>query len=568
MATASPAAKKKPAPPVKKEEGEPEQLESLRRLHLLKEKIAREWEKEKAEQQKVEEANNPILPLSLMNEAALTKTKKGQRRAMQEKIALTKEVREKISKLDIKDKAVVRELEVELEKKTAEMQELRVQNAMFRNMITLRQESNARREAAVEKEVEKLHSLTENVCLRSNDLDRTMEELRKMNKDIQDGAAQLKSTIERQAEADLLGLIRTYRVRMREVKQQINDQKMVNYEGAKAWIDRHQLLQEDKDAASANLEALEAHNAMLITQNEELKVMTKHQAEQRETLTSKIALVKRENKRLEDQITRLEEQVLQGMRGSPAGATPSAPLQGKPSTALARSRATDRTSTAPQGGTRPPARERVGTSIFVDKRQSQAVARVKKQLETLRRSLRQVRSSHIELLQERTELEVFMRQCIEDVRRDMYRFTVVSTVPRGVAGRQENEEERSVMQEYGANEKKVLINILTSKLNVLTLLHNKMFPQKIPLSTENLGDFLDEAALGKEKRAGGASTSSSTVKRRLLTSALDSVPDQDDDRPTSGGDGQGLNTDPIAELTMDRLWSRWKEWTTTYQTGK
>ena len=111
-------------------------------------------------------------------------------------------------------------------------------------------------------------------------------------------------------------------------------------------------------------------------------------------------------------------------------------------------------------------------------------------------------------------------------------------------------EEKNVLQEYGAKEKKVLIDILNSKLKVLSLLHAKMFPQKGGLlGSDILGDFIEhESALPTALDDG------TTQSRAGLAS-----------RASMGSTSNLVTVDEAAELDMDKLWTQWKDWTATYQ---
>ena len=84
------------------------------------------------------------------------------------------------------------------------------------------------------------------------------------------------------------------------------------------------------------------------------------------------------------------------------------------------------------------------------------------------------------ILAERTELEMFLRQSIEDVREEM-------------GGRM-----KSGIGEMGVGERQRVLQLLLSKENVLALLYKKTFPQKGHLLPH---DTLIRSRRGKEEES-------------------------------------------------------------------
>lgn len=482
--------------------------ESMKKLRALKEKIQGELQQEQKERVDFE-SREPVIPLSLAADYAnpSKRSVKATKQQVEKLVALTKE---KVGQNKQLDKHLQKDLEVELEKKAGEMVQLKSHNQRLRDIITLRQESNTRREEKFESEVSRLKEFTDDVCLDAKNYHATMQHLRDMNLQVQQDAVLMKEHIEKQAEAERLALIRTYRVRMREVKQQLKLQESANLEGASAWIKRYNILDADRQLAATNLKSLQQKIELLTTDNRELRVMRKHQEEQRNALAQKIAVLRRENKRFEDHIAKLEIQ----QRASPSasadtGTTPGS-AAGTP-VRLAQSRG---------GG-------RITPQDPNAKKQTQALNRVRNMLEEMRNSLQKVRTAHVELLQERTELEMFVRQCIEDVRREMFRFTVVNNISRTMNTAENRWEDQTLLQEYGVKERKRLLDILASKMEVLTLLLDKTFPGKLIKGDEPLGEFL---------------------RAHQHTWELQSEGSQEQQKV------------PVVH-EMDELWNRWKEWT-------
>ena len=581
----------------------PPEPESLRKLRALKERITREYEQEKREREAMENTE-PVMPISLANEKSVVGTNKdgslkmwGKKEQMHPArvgygaghVPLNQEpadyLKEKMHQLKgTNNKAWQNDLEQELSGKFGEMTQLKSQNRRLREILTLREASNTRKEAKLESEIAQLKNLMDDVCIDTHNHEEIIDKLRNMNYEIQEKADLLKSTIEEQAEADRLALIRTYRVRIRDVRQQLANQEALNLEGAKAWIARFEMIESDRKEAAEYLAVIERENRALREAKLEIRVMQKHQNEQRKDLTHKIALVKRENKRFEEHIARLEKQLGEGdgaggandtnntsklSTSSAAGpAKRSASRQGGNNatgvgnrlfmtTNVSRSNtpglnATTLSTTVPLTSVPPPARPSAPEDKLraeaAEQQQTEAIVKIRRVLEMIRTSLRQVRSAHIELLQERTELEIFLRKCIDDVRKDMHR-AVSSGVESGGAsgggagsralgavspsakssGAGAGAKEVVLLQQYGVKERRQLMDILNSKLQLLNRLHQTMFPHKtLP---EALGDRLGPAR-------GAAST-----RQHLSAEEI----------------GQTIQFDS----DVDTLWQRWQTWVRT-----
>ena len=542
--------------------------ESIRKLRALKDSISKELETEK--RLRVEaDSQDMAVPLSLVNGdgtpfaggvgGASSPVGGGRRTAagaaaVQQQ--LQQSMKEKFAGMKEKlDKNLQRDIEIELEKHSTETVGLKAHNARLRDIITLRQQCSSRREAELNAEVQRLQTLCDSLCVDANDMPTTMAMLHGMNQQIQSSAAMLKRSIEEQAESDRLQLIRQYRVKIREVRQQVVDQNKHNLEGAKTWIARHDVLESDVETAQQGLRSLRETIDRLRAHNQELELMCGHQKTQREQLTTRVAVVKRENKQLDAYIKTLEAEVIAEAKGAGSGAigqrpatvaaadhTDGSPTAGGGSASSSPSSVRGVRRGESRGGGQGAARihgaastHRVGAAsasspTTLDSKQEHALLAIRSALDDMRRSLKQVRAAHVELLQERTELQIFMRQCMEDVRRDIFRHAVVSGM-----GRTTGDSSVKLLEDYTATDRKKLTDVLQSKLRVYSQLHSAMFPQK-PLQLDELAGVVEGhdyvAAVAKAKQTGD-------------------------------GVAAGLpHLSASAAMDLDHLWDKWKKWTT------
>merc|ERR1712166_1100828 len=100
----------------------------------------------------------------------------------------------------------------------------------------------------------------------------------------------------------------------------------------------------------------------------------------------------------------------------------------------------------------------------VEQRYQDIIKRLKRLLEIERRNLRQVRTAHVAELEHRTELEAFLRQCIEDVKKEISRMRTEMNTVLG------SEHEATALLEFSAADRERVIN----------LLYDKTFPARRP----------------------------------------------------------------------------------------
>eukprot|EP01064_Diplonema_japonicum_P012074 TRINITY_DN19553_c0_g1_i2.p1 TRINITY_DN19553_c0_g1~~TRINITY_DN19553_c0_g1_i2.p1 ORF type:complete len:497 (+),score=125.17 TRINITY_DN19553_c0_g1_i2:97-1587(+) len=462
-----------------------DQYGSIEKLKSLKVKLQKDLAAAVHERQCLlnEEA---IVPLSLVDEYKDTKGKKGRGKDPVQ----SGEQRLKLS--HPKGSAKQRDIGLLFETQEKEKRTLELHNQRLKNLIELRQQSSKRTEDRVEQQIGRLKSELDRTVIVGDTGHTETGELKSVNKSIQNKIEHLQTTIEKQAEIDKMNIVRQYRVRMHELKKELEEEQQQNYTGAQEWIEKNNFLKGDLDEATATLERVVESNQHLREANKELKKKFKQQEEERNTVIKQITSVKKENKRLAEHVEALEEEAVQIAKkveaASPKGTANTYPPLGS-RVSLNR----------PGSGTTHKATEYTVKYL-------EMINKVKRQLEQERRTLKQVRSSHIELLQERTEMEVFLRQCLNDVRKEISRTSSV-TAPLSTP-----------VTDYTTQDRKNRLTLLASKERVLFILYSRTFPYKTPQDAVPVE--LEENSLP-------------------LPSVLSSS----------------------AELDMDTLWKKWKTWT-------
>ncbi|KAF0742529.1 hypothetical protein Ae201684_002621 [Aphanomyces euteiches] len=220
---------------------------------------------------------------------------------------------------------------------------------------------------------------------------------------------------------------------------------------------------------------LDRLNQSLTRENQRLKTQFSMQENDREFLVRQLVSVKKDNVRLRKELAdalkdaeRLREEAATQMDEQELGSSL------KTSLLPAKSSSGHGQKVPPALVKRSPSIAGIsGTSTAmmtpeVDNRYKEIIKRLKRVLEVERRNLRQVRNAYTADLQTHTELSIFLRQCIEDVKSQLERHTASpdsggSTVT--ILG-----------TTFHAADRQKVIDLLLSQERVLSLLYAKAFP--------------------------------------------------------------------------------------------
>lgn len=256
-------------------------------------------------------------------------------------------------------------------------------------------------------------------------------------------------------EVEKLTLVRTYRAKIHDLKRRLAEEKALNYTGAQEWIERNKVLQQELDAATGELRQLRARNRQMAAENRDLHAAFKRQEQVRAAMVERITAVKGENQRLEKHIGTLEERAQ-----AAAAADASGDLLSLGSLVVAVDSASDPYMASAAG--------RQEAVLITN--------RLKVALEQDRAALQAMRSAHLGVLGKRTELEVFLRRCLEDVRREIARASQ-DLAHRPVSQSSARDTDFSLAV-YTAQDPRRALEILQSKERLLVLLFEKTFPHR------------------------------------------------------------------------------------------
>lgn len=260
-------------------------------------------------------------------------------------------------------------------------------------------------------------------------------------------------------------LVRAFRARLFDVQTELEKEKSKKEDGAGAWIERCRQLEAEVEWAKEVADRLERVNQTLLQENNRLKSQFTSQEEDRNFLIKQLVSVKKDNARL-----RAEYEAAEKENSAMAETL-------KESGATARA-ASQSDSAAPGGGHGGVGGK--GTERPEDgDRYKEVNIRMRRLLADERKSLQQVRQNYAAELKARTEMEMLLRQCVDDVRKEIARRHVESaqfSQGKDLAKLYNRQPGLIPIEDFTQEDRERALELLLSQERVVTLLYSKTFP--------------------------------------------------------------------------------------------
>ena len=278
-------------------------------------------------------------------------------------------------------------------------------------------------------------------------------------------------------------LLRAFRARLFDIQSELDKEKSKKEDGAGAWIERCKQLEAELEWAKEVADRLERVNQTLLQENNRLKSQFTSQEEDRNFLIKQLVAVKKDNAKL-----RAEYSALESSEGNKEKNTQDPP----PST--------------------PATQNRIGTAGKVngggggdtDDKYKDINIRLRRLLGEERKNLQQLRQNYAIELKNRTEAELLLRTCIEDVRKEIARRHIENAQISNNAQSQDlaklygRTPGMIPIEQFNAEDRERAIELLLSQERVLALLYSKAFPILRQNSGLDLGTGKDEADEAKD----------------------------------------------------------------------
>lgn len=191
-------------------------------------------------------------------------------------------------------------------------------------------------------------------------------------------------------------LLRAFRARLFDIQSELERERNKKDEGADVWVERGRQLEAELEWSKEVSDRLERINQSLTLENNRLKSQYKSQEDDRNFMIKELVMVKKENAKFKVEFTALEQENQQ-MR--------------------------DKIKHLEDSNTKRELLADVNTKHKVDnnseERYKELNGRLQRMLNEERKHLHQVRQNYALELKSRTEMELLLRQCVDDVRKDI-----------------------------------------------------------------------------------------------------------------------------------------------------
>ncbi|ETN13730.1 hypothetical protein PPTG_08462 [Phytophthora nicotianae INRA-310] len=347
--------------------------------------------------------------------------------------------------------------------------------------LARRQESYVRRERQYKVRINELEALLSDSRAKKskeNTLDASMDRVRAMHRSILDSVDQVQD----QQEKDLL---RAFRARLYSVQEELESEKNKTDDGASAWIEKSKQLETEVEWTKELADRLDRLNQSLTRENQRLKTQFSTQENDREFLVKQLVTVKKDNVSLRTELETLRQQLDQlresGQQQQQHHHSQSQSLFATASTS-SLPKVHYRDSATSLALAQRPNTAGVGTLAMAsdsDNRYKEIIKRLKRLLEVERRNLQQVRTAYKLELQNHTELEMILKECVQDIRGDISHVSQLPLVmPSHSSGSLLGSPQHGRQSEcrLSSSERQRLVEKLLEKEQLLNLLTAKAFP--------------------------------------------------------------------------------------------
>lgn len=262
-------------------------------------------------------------------------------------------------------------------------------------------------------------------------------------------------------------LMRAFRARLQEVSKDLEATRKGKGDAGTELQMRHRRVVAELHEAQELAQTFDKKNEQLKADNQKLLEKLRTREDDRQCLLRELVLSKKENARLKAQV-----------KDGSAGAAASTSEQGQ-----ARTGSADKLQ-------KPFSQKQIEQARLQQTHNKQyerevkyreAITQLKRMVEAERRTVRSLKQQQADMMQQRTEIEVLLRQCLDDVKAEIMRHRLEHEQKDGSAipGPGVPITAMSV-HELTTQDRERVLELLLSQQRVVQLLYSKTFPQQPP----------------------------------------------------------------------------------------
>lgn len=294
-------------------------------------------------------------------------------------------------------------------------------------------------------------------------------------------------------------LMRAFRARLQEVSKEHEAQKSRRGEHSTELQAKHRRVVAELQEAQELAQTFDRKNQQLVAENQRLQEKLTTREDDRKAMLKELVLVRKEVARLKAQCK--EGNAPLSENAAPYGAERSASADQEVQPQSRRSFSQRQIDQARLQQTHNKQYER-------EVSYRDAITKLKRMVEGERRTIHALKQQQADLLQQRTELEVLLRQCLDDVKAEILRHRAQQqggSPASGVAalsGPTQQAVNSMSIHELTAQDRERVLELLLSQQRVVQLLYSKTFSQHAPspLMTDDDPGTVGGKSAGKEVR--------------------------------------------------------------------
>lgn len=344
--------------------------------------------------------------------------------------------------------------------------------AMLEKDLERRQESYISRERAYKVRIDELEEeLTNQKQSKTGWMksDPKISKLKAMQSQILNNVELVQDRTARIMQEQERDLLRAFRARLFDVQTELEKEKTKKDDGAMAWIEKSRQLESEVEWAKEVADRLERVNQSLLQENGRLKSQFASQEEDRNFLIKQLVAVKKDNARLRAEYTELEHE--------------NDDLKKQIENDSAELQMSHQHTSNGMGKNNLNSEQALQQKLESEEKYKEVNLRLRRLLGEERKSLQQVRQNYASELKVRTDMEMLLRQCVEDVRQEIARRHVESAQfsnnangNNDLAKLYSKQPGLIPVDEFTQEDRERVLELLLSQERVVSLIYAKTFP--------------------------------------------------------------------------------------------
>eukprot|EP00747_Dinoflagellata_sp_TGD_P165865 gnl/TRDRNA2_/TRDRNA2_187819_c0_seq1.p1 gnl/TRDRNA2_/TRDRNA2_187819_c0~~gnl/TRDRNA2_/TRDRNA2_187819_c0_seq1.p1 ORF type:complete len:437 (+),score=129.05 gnl/TRDRNA2_/TRDRNA2_187819_c0_seq1:166-1476(+) len=371
----------------------------------------------------------------------------------------------------------------ELQRQLGEEKE---KNRSLEDQIKYRVASFVKRETTTKNKIESLERRL-NEGTDQDEYMRRMGVIENMHKSVVGGIECIQNNTARILQEQEKDLMRAFRARLQDVSRDLEAQRSKKGEHSTELQARHRRMVAELHEAQDLAQTFDKKNQQLTTDNAKLQEKLRTREDDRQALLKELVLSRKEAARWKA-ASRGETQDSQARTPGLAQ-----PVESQSQQDLARKNFTQKQIDQQR------LQESHNKTYEREVKYRDAITKLKRMVESERKQVRALKEQQAAIMQQRTELEVLLRQCLDDVKAEIMRQRLSHERKDGPSLPEPGAPIASMsVHELTAQDRERVLELLLSQQRVVQLLYNKTFPHQPPTpmmdvpATPNRNDGKDD----------------------------------------------------------------------------